>query len=169
MTNPETILVWAMVAVFVALVFIVTIDSNLERRRDRDAAAATTTREGSAAQRYEDLRAKCAADQEAARAECAELHLGRVRSTMYAEALVGANTELKNDMIELRKTLRRERITHRRAASSYEQFRIMIENTRKTPNDLGLSGANWRQIYDECNRWAIADIQQHQESLDNED
>ena len=168
MTNPETILIWAFVAVLVALVFIVTIDSNLNRRRDRDAAA-ITTREGRAEQRYEDLRAKCAAECDAARAECAELHLGRVRSTMYAEALVGANTELKNDMIELRKTLRRERIIHRRAASSYEQFRIMLENTRKMPNDVGLSGANWRQIYDECNRWAIADIQQHQESLDNED
>ena len=169
MTNPETILIWAMVAVFVALIIIITIDNNLERRRDRDAAGALLTRDGRAEQRYEDLRTKCAADQEAARAECAELHLGRVRSTMYAEALVGANTELKNDMLELRKTLRRERITHRRTASSYEQFRIMLENTRKTPNDLGLSGANWRQIYDECNRWAIADIQQHQESLDNED
>ena len=167
MTNPETILIWAFVAVLVALVFIVTIDNNLERRRDRDAAGALLTRDGRAEQRYEDLRTKCAAERDAARAECAELHLGRVRSTMYAEALVGANTELKNDMLELRKTLRRERITHRRGASSYEQFRIMIENTHKTPNDLGLSGANWRQIYEECNRWAIADMERHQESLEN--
>ena len=169
MTNPEIIILWPLVAVFIALIAIITIDNNLERRRDQDTAGAVLTREGRAEQRYEDLRVKCAAERDAARAECAELHLGRVRSTMYAEALVEANTDLKNDMTVLRTALRRERITHRRCATSYEQFRIMIENTRKTPNDLGLSGANWRQIYDECNRWAIADIQKHQESRDNED
>lgn len=167
MTNPEIIFLWPLVAVFIALIIIITIDNNLERRRDRDAAGAVLTREGGAAQRYEDLRVKCAAERDAIRAECAELHLGRVRSAMYAEAQVEANTELKNDITVIRTALRRERITHRRCASSYEQFRIMIENTRKTPNDLGLSGANWRQIYDECNRWAIADIQKHQESLEN--
>lgn len=164
-----SIFLWPVVIIIISLVIIITVDNNMERRKDSTNAANVLTREDYAAKQYENLTQQHKIEHSKITNEINELQLKQVKSIMLSEVLTETNSRLKIDIDEIRVLLKQEKIKHRCCILSYEQYRLMIENTKKIPTDLGLFGSNWRQIYDECNRWAITNIQQHQESLGNGD
>lgn len=163
------IFLWPFVIIIVSLFTLITIDNNMERRKDSTNAAIGLTRENYAAKQYENLTQQHKIEHTKIISEITELQLEQVKSLMLAQSLTETNTRLKIGIDEIRVVMRQNKIKLRCCTLSYEQFRLMIENSHKIPNDLGLSGSNWRQIYEECNRWATSNIQQHQESLGNGD